>query len=158
MNSDQERLVIEIKRQRGELISQMVMLEKWVDIYIAQYFCSGNKVWELMELIIATDRISFESKVQVFKVLIKRHDADFASKNKNMVKEILQMIKVRNVFAHYIMFTGDSAVAKYIAEGKMTFVKFKNETTYPEYSLSEINGYIEQAVNYTTILREHLKS
>jgi hypothetical protein len=154
---DHDILISEVKRQRGELISSVVLLEKWIDLYISHHFCSGKKVWELMELIVATNRITFENKLQVFKVLLERHDKSFLDENKSIIKDVIKIIEVRNVFAHYIMFSGKSAIEKYTTASVMTFVKFKNDTTYEEYSIKEVNKYIRQSTDYTAKLRVRIK-
>ncbi len=58
--------------RRGVIINQTIMLERIIDDTIANYFCGQTKKkMEILELIISTNRMTFENKMQVLKFILK---------------------------------------------------------------------------------------
>ncbi len=111
-----------------------------IDFRIAFYFSDNEaKAYELMDVVIATNRITFENKVQIFKIIIERHKPEFIQSNPKIFNLIFDLIKERNVFAHYNMFSGDSALEKY-QQGVFCFVKFKNDREIIEYTREKIEN------------------
>jgi len=124
--------------RRGAIINETIMLERLIDDFIVNYFCTdAKKKVELMELIIGTKRMIFENKVQVFKVLLDKHFPEILEKNKTLITDIVNIvIPARNVFAHYWLVTNEE-MGEMATEGITQFVKFNNSTEYIHYSHAE---------------------
>jgi len=79
--------------RRGVILNEVVMLERIIDEILANYFCGTTpKKQELMELIICTNRMIFENKIQVLQVLLERHKPDFLKANPTIIKDIKDKI------------------------------------------------------------------
>lgn len=75
----------------------------------------------------------FENKVQVFKVILEKHNEGFLKANSNLLTDITNtVIPERNVFAHYWLVTTND-LSKWVSERKTVFVKFQNKTEHIEY-------------------------
>src|SRR5688572_29116737 len=84
--------------RRGDFISLVVVLERMIEFYIAGHFCKSKELkGELIDLIISTKRVTFESKIQILKVLFERHEKDFVDKNKNYHNNLVEIGEHRNV-------------------------------------------------------------
>ncbi len=120
--------------RRGVIINEVVMLERIVDEILSNYFCGTTpKKQELMELIICTNRMIFENKIQVLKVLLEKHKPDFLKANPTIINDIINKIIVeRNIFAHYWLVTSKE-LSDFISKNQTVFIKFKNTTEYIYY-------------------------
>lgn len=120
--------------RRGVIINQTIMLERIIDDIIANYFCGQTKKKiELLELIISTNRMIFENKIQVLKFILKNNNIAFLTENEKAFSEILNLIiPERNIFAHYWLETSKK-LSTYIKEQKTVFIKFKDTTDFVEY-------------------------
>jgi hypothetical protein len=79
--------------RRGTIINETILLERLIDDYIASYFCGEDvKKIELVDLVISTNRMIFENKVQVFKYLVEHHDKELIKKNPDMINDILNVV------------------------------------------------------------------
>jgi hypothetical protein len=121
-------------QRRGVIINEVVLLERVIDEILAYYFCGSNpKKQELMELIICTNRMIFENKIQVLKVLLEKHKPDFLKNNPTIINDITQKIIVeRNIFAHYWLVTS-AELSTFVKAKQTVFIKFKNTTEYIYY-------------------------
>lgn len=120
--------------RRGVILNEVVMLERIVDEILANYFCGTTpKKQEMMELIICTNRMIFENKIQVLKVLLEKHKPDFLKDNPTIIKDITdKIIPERNIFAHYWLVT-TRELSDFISKNQIVFIKFKNTTEYVYY-------------------------
>ena len=112
---------------RGNVLNAVTALEMSIDLYITDYFTDTvDKSEELMNLIISP-RMSFESKVQAFMVLIEQHNPRMLQENPTISNDLITRIIVeRNVLAHYPLDTTEWGLKKYYDTGDLTFFKFKN--------------------------------
>ena len=120
--------------RRGVIINQTIMLERIIDDIIANYFCGQTKKkMELLELIISTNRMIFENKMQILKFILKNNNPTFLKENEKAVSDILNIIiPERNIFAHYWLETSKK-LTDYLKDQKTVFIKFKDTTDYIEY-------------------------
>jgi len=140
-NSDNHALCYnKATERRGIFLSKAVILERAIDLYIAGHFCKEEeKKSELLDLIIATKRMIFENKVQVFKVLGERHERGFLHNNPKLINDIISIIEHRNILAHYSQFSGGEALDKFVESGIITFVKFQNTRNFLEYKPEDLD-------------------
>jgi len=119
------------ERYRGLIIHATITMEKAMDTYISNYFCSDKtKTQEMHYLFLGDNRINLENKRQIFIWLAKNHDQDLLkkyvsirgemNKNNSLDKDMIFVIEQRNIFAHLL-------VDVYKSEDDILhFVKFKN--------------------------------
>ena len=115
-----------------------MMLEKFIDLYITDYFTNSDehKSFEMQLLIVGDNRISFESKRQIFHFLAEKYDKEWYTSYKSvkysvvkkdvvvMNKDLVYIIEQRNVLAHRILDTSPEALAD---DKGIYFLTFKNE-------------------------------
>jgi hypothetical protein len=130
--------------RRGALINEVVMLERVIDEYIVNYFCSDEvKSRELKELIICTKRMTFENKMQVSKVLLDRYNKEVLDNNPSLLNDILNtVIPERNIFAHYWLVTTPE-LSDWLTLGKTVFIKFQNTSEHIEYDEAKFDGIMK---------------
>lgn len=157
-----------IIKVRGQVINECILLEYYIDTFITEYFCTNNstKGSELSTLILAP-RVTWLNKFQVFETLLKMHNPEFLDVNKDLSKEITEVIEERNIFAHYPNAFDNNAVNDYKNHGIIVFFKFKNATeketkkigllTIFTYSESDIRAIIEKVRRNRDIVKSLFK-
>jgi hypothetical protein len=156
IDSDYEQ---HIRNIRGHIIDKCILLERLIDIYIATHFCGHwtQRTTELIELIIATNRMIWENKVQVFKILLERHKKAFLDTNPKLINIIIGIITHRNVFAHYMTMFGEESKDKFEKDKTITLVKFKNSVEYVTYTNDEIQKIYSDITDCIILLGEIVK-
>jgi hypothetical protein len=137
--------------RRGVIINETITLERIIDEILSHYFCGlSPKKQELMELIICTNRMIFENKVQVLKVLLEKHKPLFLKSNPTLFTDITKtIIPERNIFAHYWLVTS-AELSEFIKNNQTVFIKFKNTTEYIYYDdtkFSDITKTIVKSIH-----------
>lgn len=139
---------------RGTLINEIVVLERMVDSYLCTYFCDKEqKRADLLNVVMATERITFESKRQILKVIMEKHDPKTVSDNPDIFKDIQYIGEQRNMLAHYLLyFTPDTE--KLLKEQTFTLARFRNGVTYETFDkergtrlITLINKYVKVFIN-----------
>lgn len=131
----------EARRIRGEIIERAIYLEREIDKFIAAHFCKTQEVkTEFIELIISTDRMTFEGKRQIFQFLVEKYHKDFLKKNQTIFKDISKVLEYRNKFAHYDLYGSFDAIQYFHERGSIFLVKFKNDTKHIEFT----KAYMEE--------------
>ena len=68
-----QRYAYHASQVRGVIINEIILLERLMDEYISEYFCVDiDKRMELMDIIVSTKRITFESKSQILRTILER--------------------------------------------------------------------------------------
>ena len=127
---------------RGEIISQVIVLERYIDIYLAYYFThtDGAKFTEMLELILSSDKMSFDGKRQVFCFLLKKHEPTFIAKYSSISNDLIYILQQRNILAHYIFDLSDEAVRE--RPEIISFIKYKNATSLVDFDENKINNLV----------------
>jgi hypothetical protein len=140
---------------RGRIIEQAITLERYMDYYIASHFCKDNNLRrEFMSLIVSTDRITFESKRQVLKVLIETYNKDFSAANPKIFSDLIKIMENRNQLAHYMINPSEESQKKFTNNGTITFKKFKNDLQDVEYSKQHVEELSNLISHYTDKLKK----
>lgn len=111
---------------RGHVMQRCVELEMLIDIYIGKYFTNERKKLEELVTLIIAPRMTFDSKIQVLKVLIDDNESGFKTKYPNFNKHLKEIIENRNIFAHYPVDLSNYALSHYKKDKTITLLKFKN--------------------------------
>lgn len=102
-------------KTRGVLINHIIFLERLMDRYISEYFCSTKeKAAELLDLILCTRRITFESKSEVLRVALDKNFPQKEKENTETRKEFQYIAEERNKLAHYLLDSSPLAVQIYL--------------------------------------------
>jgi hypothetical protein len=112
-------------KMRGIILGGTIEVERLIDQYLAKYFCpTFEKVNELMELLLCTDRVALDAKRQIFVVILKKHNTDFLLKNPTFLKRLDDLIPHRNIFAHAELMTNHENVEQH--KEKISFKRYAN--------------------------------
>lgn len=103
---------------RGDVLHYVAEMERMIDDYICSHFCYNlKKRAELMEILIATKFITYQSKVDILKhLLLKRKDVD--KKVANKMHEVLtkKIGSTRNMIAHCELDSSITSINKWKRE------------------------------------------
>lgn len=144
---------------RGQIISDLIYLERLIDEIISRHFCNDiEKRKEFFELIIANERMSFNSKIQVFEYLFRKHQKSFISNFPSVFSDIKNLNEERNIVAHYLLDTSDDGQEKMIKENKIGFVKFRNSSETLWRGQEDINKWHLLLVKYINALQDFLNT
>ena len=134
---------------RGLVINDSIFLERSVDRVIANHYCDNEeKRNELLEWLLSTDRIIFSNKVQLFRLILERHNKEFIKKHPDIFKDIISVIEERNILAHYQLDTSAEGINK-IDENKFVLLKYKTspeEIVFDRYRKDKILKLIAKCI------------
>lgn len=120
---------------RGEIIHGMVKIETNIELILATYFCAPNKnkADELLHSLLATENCTFNTKCELFNFILSNHCKTFIKENPSYKEKLLNLIKIRNNFAHRKfeikddMFNGDTLTNLYFEKWKTKNNKISKE-------------------------------
>jgi len=140
---------------RGRIINAITLLERHIDVIISDYFCGTNpKSDELMNVVFATNKITFDSKREVLKyVLTKGVYINILNDNPSLFSDLIKIGDFRNILAHHPICTTEEADKEYLDNNKIGFTKFKNSADDHFYSEDEIKKYEELILDYMNYFR-----
>ena len=126
MANDLTTLSAKAVQFRGQIIENLSSLELMIDTFLCFYFTKeeSNRD-ELANLVFRTNRITFESKRQIFEYILKNKFPNILVKYPSINKDLIFVIEQRNIIAHYILGNDEEDVFK--QDKELTFIKYKNE-------------------------------
>lgn len=143
---------------RGVLINQIILLERLIDSYISKYFCdSQDKATELMDMILATRRMSFDGKAEVFRAILDKLHPEKKKENSATAKDLKFIIEERNMLAHYFLDVSPDILNNF-SETNLTFTLLKIEKTRTKeiYDSKRIIKIGDTTVHYINAINEML--
>ncbi len=141
-------MMAKIYRIRGAIINDAIMVERLIDFYISNlYGETKEKATELRDWVF-TERISFESKIQLFALVIDKHNSKFKKDNPDFLKELIHIVEQRNIFAHYLCFSDDEAMELFHKNGSLTFGKYKNDAKEIIYTTDQLKRVSDLIIKY----------
>lgn len=147
------KAITTVRDWRGEIIGLTIVLERYMDAYIASYFCNTlEKRNDLMDFIICTDRISFRSKIDVLERILKKSDKE--KTHKSAINDLIDIMEKRNMFAHHHAYHDDASVDLFIKDGTISLVKVKNTRQRKTFTYKELTELTDKIRNYTTMFVE----
>ncbi len=143
---------------RGVLINHIILLERLMDSYISKYFCqTEEKATELMDLIISTKRITFESKAQVFKTILDKVLPERKNDNQKLAKDFQFIAGERNMLAHYFLDITQPSVDRYKTDGStITSLKIEKTRTSEIFDFERVKKLGDIVDSYNTYIIEIL--
>jgi len=146
---------------RGLIINQTIMAERLIDEYLSNHFCNTQEdVVEIMDLVFGSKSITFESKHQIFKEILKRYNKDFQSSNKTIHKDIDEMIRIRNIMAHYLLDTTYDVVEGF-SGNEISFIKFAKIRVKETFTTDKIASHLkmlDETIDKIIILNSETKT
>ncbi len=113
---------------RGNIIGRVVALETCINFFLAKYFTgSTQKTIDILNLVFATTRITYASKVEIFCYIAKTEHPDMASYGKSVQGDLIEIAEFRNRFAHHDIQYDEDAQKEFDDTGTLCLLKYKNE-------------------------------
>ncbi len=145
MNKDYEVLLNKASFTRGAMINDTVFLEKVIDQWLSEYFCQHPKRRsDIFELVFCHDNLGYNSKVQIFCEIIKRHCPEFNSDNPKLKSDLEEIGKHRNRFAHWLLDTKEEQ----LQSNELRFLRSKDLEDYEHYTNERILSIVERIDYY----------
>lgn len=146
---------------RGGILNGVILLERIIDSYLAAYFTADEvKRGELMSMLFAASNgMPMKQKTVLFKKLLKKNEETFFKENSEFFKDIDYVIEQRNIFAHYLIETGQSAIDDHISKRSLTFVKYLDKEMLIHYDLKTMDSIVfkvESCIETATGLLEQV--
>ena len=139
---------------RGVLLNHTILLERLIDSYISEYFCGlGEKSIELMDTIISTRRMTFEGKMQVFRIILDKQYPKSKNKHTDYATDLQVIANRRNQLAHFFLDPSEEAMERFIKQGAFTLLKIDNIRESKIYDLkkvTEVGDMLQKYINIVT--------
>ena len=133
---------------RGYIIYDMVMLERRIDTFIACYFCLGNKVDEMIDLMLGSNRLSLDSKRKLMDTILKKVYPEFYIRYPDFKKDLNVAIRERNIFAHNTIIFDKEALSKSKTHvGMIIFSANTRVAWYEDKTIEDIRECISKCSN-----------
>lgn len=141
-------------RIRGSIIAWTINLERAMDNYICRYFLEDKKKrFELMELFVS-DRMQFKDKadalVQIVSKNCMKEGKVFKKEYPRMAKELEEIAKTRNIFAHNMTVPNPHHLA--MDKYAIILFKFKDKGASINYTMEDIDKITAQLHKYLKII------
>lgn len=141
---------------RGKILSDTVEIERKVDNFLSLYFCSTDeKKNELCELLLFTERITFDIKKQMMYAILQNHYKPFLIENPDLIAGLEELIPHRNIFAHLEVDKEESFVDGESENQKVVFKRYKGGKNKPiTYTIKDVTkiggnmGKISKLMDY----------
>lgn len=139
---------------RGVLINHIILLERLMDTYLSKYFChSEEKAVELMDLIMSTRRITFDSKAQVLKTILEKEFPEKKKENQELGKDFQKIAEERNMLAHYFLDVSEDCINRFLLDrSTFTLLKIEKGRTHEIFDYQRVMELGNLVVNYTDYL------
>lgn len=132
---------------RGRIINSIAEMEQRIDAYICEHFCnSREKRNELMEVIISTKHLTFQSKAEILMCLLERNGHTTKGEAKKVYSHLVNTIAAkRNVLAHCSLHISVGILKNFKNDKERTvyFLKYLNTKKVVPFGKKEVVEMIE---------------
>jgi hypothetical protein len=136
----------------GEIIASVSALERIMDSFIAEHFCKEkDSKKELCNLILSTNRITYESKREVLHHILNKHFPSFIKSHPTVLKDMQDIGELRNVMAHGLLDIQN--FVNNTRNKKVVLKRYKGETEYMIFNHNEVRQIIDKINNCANALR-----
>ncbi|QGW28411.1 hypothetical protein [Phnomibacter ginsenosidimutans] len=144
---------------RGVLINQIILLERLIDSYISKYFCNTqDKATELMDMILATRRMTFDGKADVFRTILDKLYPEKKKENSTIAKDLKFIIEERNMLAHYFLDVSPDILNSFSeTNSAFTLLKIEKTRTREVFDFKRIIKIGDTTVHYINAINEMLQ-
>lgn len=149
----QNKYLKKATQARGEVIDFTILLERKIDETIAGYFFKNQQQKiDLIEVLISSETLTYNSKINLLIRLLKKiYTTEVFNKRFVAMAENLQNIgKVRNYFAHQILFipTENKEYSMY----EICLVDMKEISKHIDYTKAKINELLQKVEKYIKVI------
>lgn len=150
--------VYHASQTRGVLINHIILLERLMDKYISEYFCNtSDKALELMDMILATKRITFDSKAQVFRTILDKLYPEKKKENATIATDFQFIAEQRNMLAHFFLDTSPDILSNFSElNGAFTLLKIEKTRSWEVFDFKRIKKIGDMVALYTDAIIEML--
>lgn len=133
---------------RGHVIHRVIEMEMLINFYLAQHFAKDEqRAAELRSLLFCTERMEYSAKVEIFCILLERHNLEFFNSIPKLRNHLLKIGEIRNHMAHLHLNILDEGLTK---EDIIGFAKWrKDKIEIKNYSYKNINDLITDLYTLT---------
>lgn len=151
--------VYHASQTRGVLINQVILLERLIDRYISEYFCNvPDRATELMDMILATKRITFDSKAQVFRAILDKIYPDKKKENAGIAKDLQFIAEERNMLAHFFLDVSHDILSNFSEKnGAFTLLKIEKTRTREVFDFKRIRKIGNMVTLYADAVTEMIQ-
>lgn len=137
-----EEIIAQSMKYRGQIIHQMANFERWVDIYLATYFCGNTeKRNQMVDMVLANNRMSFDSKRKLLENVLTKQDIRMSTLSPEFSKDMNNAFRERNTMAHNSVYLNEEAQSR--DDGFIGFIKYSTNTRIDWYNDKRIEDILE---------------
>jgi len=145
MTPDYEKLFSKAIFVRGALLNDVIFLEKVIDNWLAVYFGKDKiRQSEIFELVFCNESLTYNSKIQIFCAIVKKHCPEFDSKSPKLKSDLEEIGKERNRFAHWMLDTSEEQ----LKSNELRLLRSKDFKDYEHYTNTRITKLTELVDKY----------
>jgi hypothetical protein len=151
-----EEILSKSIQYRGRVIHEVANLERWVDIYLATYFCGNSeKRNQILEMVFANNRMSFDSKRKLFENVLTKQKIRMSDLSPEFSKDLNSVFTDRNTFAHNSVYVDEEANLR--SDGSIGFIKYSTNTRIDWYNDERVDEIIKTILRcIETVKKVHL--
>jgi hypothetical protein len=151
------RLTYKVYGLRGSFIDSQIVLERCIDIYLSKVFSKNNQTEIELRDWVFTERLNFESKIQILRLALDKHLPNFKEDNPNYSADLIKVMKLRNTLAHWLLINDEEAINLHEKDGTLSFAKFKTDSKIEYVTQKEFDEVLEIFGNYIPLFQEMIK-
>jgi hypothetical protein len=139
---------------RGAVINEHIMLERMIDFYLSNTFAKDKKTSTELRDWVFTERINFESKIQILRLTISSHNPEFDLQYPKYGNDLIEINQKRNILGHHLFINDDEAIELYEKHNTYSFAKFKTDSSILYLTNDEVKNLINLISKYVPIFME----
>ncbi|WDF79807.1 hypothetical protein PQ469_07280 [Mucilaginibacter sp. KACC 22773] len=125
---------------RGHFINQVAFIEKMMEYFTAFHFCRDReRAMEMVDFLTGDRFVSFESKRNVFELVLEHHFKEVYNSNKEYRSFLTTIQNERNKLAHLTVLIDEQSIDDFVHKGSIYLIKFGEKTKGIEYSKSHVD-------------------
>lgn len=140
---------------RGKVITNVSVLEFNMDTFLSYHFAKSEKfARELIEILFSTNKITFDSKKALAFEVASEHYKSILSAFPNYNRDMSEIAKKRNIFAHQHLSIDLASNAKFALDETLTFVKFHSGSgeEFDSQKVEDLFNLIKKYIDFFKIL------
>jgi hypothetical protein len=139
---------------RDILITEVIRLERLMDLYLAAHFCKEDDKREEIMRLIFTDKMMFSIKKDILFAVLKEHNKKFIEvQHPKFKSDIVKIMEARNVLAHRVVEWPDNAPIDYKPkELGFTEIPANNKFLFDKRAFDFLSKLIEKYISAFTKL------
>jgi hypothetical protein len=149
-----DKIHVRVIRYRGMIIHEITILEKYMDMFLCNYFCeSPEKMDEFIDIILGT-RISLDGKRKIIDTILKKRDKGIYKRFANFTTNMNTAMYERNSFAHCMTDFSEEAMKR--CETEIGLIKVTVKTRTDWYNEKRFNAIVEEIKACVIVIRSAL--